>query len=308
MRDPTSVRYEWLLNLCPSVNPPTDDAYLELSGFERQVANETNSTALFDGNGGDVLFGAFSKRESATDYVRRKGFGLDLLRVAMVLAPQINRSIWSVLADAFKFGVLRRQWDFVSTTLLKYRKLATASAVESVLQRGGFLHPWFQSMHEYLPGVVPLVYCLSIPRQYYDPLSRPENPDPELVSPLYAQPLVELCFRIPSYLHSMEGSDRGLARRAFVSELPEEIRHREWKDRGAGAFETRLRSNLKFARELLFDGDLVRNKLVDENALRDALSDVPTKAAGFVGEAFACVNIEAWLQFWKHASAEQIAA
>ena len=46
------------------------------------------------------------------------------------------------------------------------------------------------------------------------------DPEPEIVSPLYAQPPSSFFLRIPIHVHAEGGRDRGLARRAFAREVP----------------------------------------------------------------------------------------
>ena len=77
---------------------------------------------------------------------------------------------------------------------------------------------------------------------------------PERLSPLYSQPVLELCLRLPVHLLTLGGWDRAIARRAFYDALPQEVANRKEK----GAMDQHLRGvvdhNITFIRELLLDG------------------------------------------------------
>jgi asparagine synthase (glutamine-hydrolysing) len=133
---------------------------------------------------------------------------------------------------------------------------------------------------------------------YYDPLFPADQPAPEYVSPLLSQPVVELCLRIPSYVLFENGNDRGLARRAFAAEIPPEILSRQWKDRVQGFTESILLHGRTFARELLLDGVLVKQGLLDARKIETALSGRDARSTVSVGEILDHLVVEAWLRSW----------
>ena len=76
-----------------------------------------------------------------------------------------------------------------------------------------------------------------------------------------------------------------MARRAFYDDLPPEIRNR----RNKGGIEEHLRRTLEhnrgFLRELLLDGALVRQGVVDRGRLAEVLSGRATRIAAGSGRA-----------------------
>src|SRR6202043_586856 len=134
---------------------------------------------------------------------------------------------------------------------------------------------------------------ISSPWEFYDPLGR--DNDPERVSPLYSQPVLELCLRLPVHVLTLGGWDRAIARRAFYSELPPAVANR----RNKGSIERHVRGiferNVTFMRELLLEGALVREGVVDRKRLATALSGKASRVRASVGELLDFVGTEAWL-------------
>ncbi len=159
------------------------------------------------------------------------------------------------------------------------------------------MHPWLADARRAPPGKVWHIESLGPPLPYYDPLGRPE--DPEAVHPLLSQPLIELCLRIPTYTLVGGGWDRALARRAFARDLPREILRRRAKGASTATAQRVFESNLPFLREMLLDGLLVRERLLDRAELEGALVPCQSSPEGrFVPVLFQQLATEAWLRRW----------
>jgi asparagine synthase (glutamine-hydrolysing) len=137
---------------------------------------------------------------------------------------------------------------------------------------------------------------LVFPPALYNPLGK--LTDPELVAPLYSQPLIELALRIPTYILTVGGWERAIARRAFQHDMPREIVFRRTK----GGVEEHLRAimvrNIGLVRDLLLDGHLVREGILDRGKLAAALSGKPTRVAAGNVELYECFSAEAWARRW----------
>lgn len=179
------------------------------------------------------------------------------------------------------------------------RKLIASDVARSVTtRRRGPSHPWFGATDNIPWHIVLQMSTLIYPRAFYDPGGSPDAADPEPVEPLLSQPVVELCLRIPMHVHIHGGRDRALARRAFMSDVRREILERQWKDRVPGFFEAMFAWNVGFTREMLLDGMLVKEKLLDRRRLEQALSRIPGKDIPWAGEIFDHLITEAWLRAW----------
>jgi asparagine synthase (glutamine-hydrolysing) len=291
------LNFEQLSRMVPLPHPPDDLAFLELSDYEHDLAEQKHATAIFSGEGGDAVLGSYSARFAASDFFRHRGFDHALFNIGMRVAMTFDASVWRVLMDA-----VRRRHDRPNQedlTLLRDARLLVnkdvfASAATEVSQHR---HPWLYSENTTAARFETLGFC-QLNDPYYEPTRSPDKCGAEPIFPLLSQPFVELCLRIPSYMHFQSGQDRGLARQAFSSWVPAKILSRRWKDRAQGFTEEILFHSRAFARELLLDGLLVKEKLLDARAVEFALSGLRAKNSVSVGEILDHIVTEAWLRTW----------
>ena len=176
------------------------------------------------------------------------------------------------------------------------RPLLVPAVIEEARRSAGFLHPLLRHPRGAPSGKLWHAHQISQPFDFYDPLAR--EGDAERISPLFSQPVMELCLRIPTYVLTDGGWDRAVARRAFYDDLPPEIRNRRHK----GGIEEHLRLTLEhnraFLRELLLDGALVREGVIDRGRVAEVLSGRATPIGTGSGEVLEYAGIEAWLKRW----------
>lgn len=298
---PRSARIDFrgLLKAAPDAIPPSGFVPLEVGPAEKPIVLARGVTALMNGDGGDSLFGRYGTRFAVADYVRRHGFRPQLLKVAEDTSLIRDTSVWKILSDSVRNSLVDVGYEGTSTEQIREgRRLVRADAFEAAAtRRDRCRHPWF-AKDDIPASLAQRMSLLLMDETFYDPYSQPEAADPEPVSPLLSQPVVELCLRIPGYVHIEGGRDRGLARRAFAKDVPREIIARRWKDGVQGFAEEILQNNNDFIRELLLDGILVREKLLDRAALERTLSGLPSKNAPSPGELVDHVVTEAWLRTW----------
>jgi asparagine synthase (glutamine-hydrolysing) len=123
--------------------------------------------------------------------------------------------------------------------------------------------------------------------------------DIERTPVLVSQPLIELCLQIPSYVWITGGRDRAIARRAFASALPSQIVRRQGKGAIDQANLVICDANETYLREMLLDGELVREGLLDRRRLESYL----TRGASRAGYEYNDVLrhhlcTEVWLRRW----------
>ncbi len=140
---------------------------------------------------------------------------------------------------------------------------------------------------------------MMFPADFYNPLG--SETDPEMVTPLFSQPLLELAMRLPVWVLTRGGWDRALARRAFQHEVPRQIITRRTKGGQEEHAKGILVRNIGFARNLLLEGRLVREQLLDREQLHSVLSSGPGRLGTGNSELFGCLSIEAWVRQWTTA-------
>ncbi|MBX3628263.1 MAG: asparagine synthase [Rhizobacter sp.] len=260
---------------------------------DAELARRIGSTVMFTGAGGDQLFFEFQRWWPAADYLRIRGIDrglpaalMDAARLGKVSLKEVLRQ---AIADRLRKGLppplIHRPWTLVSEAVWS----STADAER-------FAHPVRSEVAELPIGKLEQVLQLVQVGSYYDPWHR--EAAPELVHPLLSQPLIELCLRIPSYLLAHKGQARGLVREAFWGDLPPEIARRRSKGGLQEVLQTILDRNLGFTRELLLDGVLVRQGLVDRQRAEQALSAQAGAGSVRPGEIHMLLAIEAWHRRW----------
>ena len=158
-------------------------------------------------------------------------------------------------------------------------------------------HPWLEPPRGALPGKREHVAALLRIQHVTDPESRVSRRT--FLHPLIAQPLVELCLRIPTWLWVRGGHNRAVAREAFRGRLPDDVLDRRSKGRLEGlCVRAYLRHRLQID-ELLLGGLLRQIGLLDPNALEAYLeADGPPRDARYF-RIFELVTAELWLRSWQ---------
>lgn len=292
--DPASLRLDPMLSMSPSIEPLSGLAYLERGPVERAIAQQHNCTAVFSGDGGDSSFGSECVGLVVEDYLRRHGFRADVLKLAVQVAMTRDLTIWTVIGKAMRGWLLGARMSDHRDSYLEGCRLLSQGLRETVLRHDRYPHPWFSDSNG-----VPwrTIYCLgmlTLAPQFYDPFCEAHRPNPLAIAPLYSQPVIELCLRIPLHIHFNGGRSRGLARQAFTQEVPEAILQRQWKDRAPGYAEDLMSPNLALIRSILLDGVLTRDGLLDRAAVERVLSGKVSKNDVAIGEIFNYIDLELW--------------
>jgi len=292
-----------LANVLGMAHSPAPETYLGRMGTGRldaETAAEHGATAVFTGAGGDQLF--FERRCSwpAADYLQLRGIDGGFLGATLDAARLARVSFWRALRLAFTDRYRR-----IDPCALVNRRSALAREDDpaAIRQRERFIHPELRAAAALPIGKFNQVQELIHPFEFYDPYLRQSSP--ERVHPLMSQPVAELCLRLPTYALTCGGRGRGLARRAFVRDIPPRIAARRSKGGMEEHITAVLQQNLPFVRGLLLDGQLVRHGLLDRHRLEASLAQVssedgrPSTPHAHAGEIHDCVAVEAWWQRWS---------
>lgn len=271
--------------------------YLEHSRLDAQFAAEHNTTAMFTGWGGDQIFYQNHARFAAGDFLHYIGLRPQLLRIALDSARMDRISVWHVLGKAFAEHIQQRRWSF-REDIEPFMPWVRPEVIDEVFGNATYLHPLFRDSRGTPSGKVWHALQLMGPGDFYDPFG--QDDDPELVTPLYAQPVLELALRLPVHVLTLGGWDRAIARRAFYSELPREVANRTNKGGIERHVRTILEHNIAFVRELLLDGALVREGIIDRNQLTTALSGKASNIQVGLSSFLDFIATEAWLRCWRN--------
>jgi asparagine synthase (glutamine-hydrolysing) len=295
--DPTGVRLEKILNLAKSERPRFYIYSIEHGQFETQLARGQGATALFGGAGGDGLFYQNTAALAAVDYIHLNGTRPRLWKVALDAARIDRLSIWAVAWRAIAENLRDATWNPLEQVGVG-KTFVNPAVVAAVRSDKSYAHPWLEESAGIPHGKLWHAMAISMPLTFYDATSCPG--DAESVYPIMSQPLIELCLRLPTYVLIDSGWDRAIARRAFASDLPADIIKRRAKGSATTTAKKLFESNLGFIRELMLEGYLVRERLLDRKKLEKCLTLGRTPEGLAFGEILIeHLCTEAWLRSWQ---------
>ena len=293
------VRLERMLG-CERTAVPIGLLYRVLTrDGERELGHRVGASAYFTGIGGDAVFYQGPVALALADHLRSFLGSNGFLRFALAVARMENLSLAAVLALAVRSLLPGVQDEMVRS--IRHRTVVHADTLSAAAREPDFFwHRWRTVRGRLEPAKLRhLYYMRGSGTHFYSPFAAPDDPD--YVSPLLSQPLMELCLRIPVYLHTAAGWDRALERRAFSDTLPPGIVLRRRKGAINAEMSAILQANLPFVRELMLDGLLVRQGLLDRRKVELALAAGNVRLSPAAGEILGDhLSVEAWLQRWAN--------
>lgn len=279
---------------------PTDYVfYLDEGRCEAHLAREHGASAVFNGYGGDQVFYRSQAAHGAGDFLMRHGAGPALFEVALDAARLDRLSVWAVLVKAMAAGWFGKRWSPFEERRRPH-SIVPHHIVADISRNPDLVHPMLRSLDRAPNGKLLQAHELLFPADFYHPLA--PDAHPEHVSPLFSQPLLELAMRIPTWILTQGGWDRAVARRAFQNEIPRSIVMRRSKGTREDHSKTLLLRNIEFARSLLLDGNLVRERILERTQVAEALGTGPRRLRSGNVELYGCLSAEAWARQWAHAN------
>jgi asparagine synthase (glutamine-hydrolysing) len=292
----SALSLEPLLRVRRSAIPSDYFFYLDEGRDEAQLAREHGAGAVFSGYGGDQLFYQSRAALGAGDFLMSHGAGPALFEVALDAARMDRVSIWAVLRKAVRSGWLRSRWRLQDEKPLSSKTLIRREVIRDISRDSTLVHPMLQAPSKAPDGKIFHAYQLLFPGEFYHPLGADTGLEP--VTPLFSQPLLELAMRIPIWVLTRGGWDRAMARRAFQHDLPREIVTRRSKGGQEEHAKALLTRNMDLVRQLLLDGVLVRERILERDQVAEALAPGPARLRSGNSELFGCLGAEAWLRQW----------
>lgn len=293
---PQDVELASMCKLAPTAEPFSTLMHLIVGTREQEWAAERAATAVFTGDGGDNAFGSYCIGDSLSSYLRRNGPRPAAFRIASQTSLLLGRSTWNVWSGAVRALLLPQRLVRPADLNAGARQLVPREVVSRVASSEN--HPWFAWPVRVSEEVLGKAGALLATPDLYAAAGSPAAASPEIVSPIYAQPVMELCLRIPADVLFAGGRDRGLARQAFAGDVPDAILRRLWKDRPGDFHEQIIVRNLDWLRQMLLDGVLVGAGYLDRVAVERALARGPTKTEVFAAEILRHLDTEMWARHW----------
>lgn len=247
----------------------------------------------FTGVGGDAVFLRFKGNAPAIDYAWLHGLDRTFLRVAFETA-QSGDSFYGVLKDALLHGIFKKPPHINENWGNPCEWVQVEPGAYAAPKPAWMRHAIAQG-HRVSPYKMAHISRMVFPASVLDPFEGAGRWHG--VSPINAQPVVELFARIPLHLLMADAEDRTVARRAFEGLLPQAVLSRKVKCYLDDHSVAVTRHHRDFIRDLLVGGRLAERGLIDSQ-LADAgicrvSPDHSKQALGIFGPQ---LNIEAWLR------------
>ena len=249
--------------------------------------------AIWTGEGGDHLFLALSTELLLTDFLRIRGIRLGLLETLRDAATLTGRSIPHLMTNALRDFCYSKRGDLDVSDAVALP--SSASSLDQKM-RDFIRHPWARATVGIPPGKRLQILLLAEVIHRLRPL--PATQDCVELQPLLSQPIIEQCLSVPTYdlLHS--GRTRGLARAAFAPDVPFEILNRESKGQATHQVMGLIYRSLPFVSDILLDGMLVRQGLLNRAELKPILTEKTPINASQLFPVLACLAAELWTRSW----------
>jgi asparagine synthase (glutamine-hydrolysing) len=280
---PDKLIYESVPALAASVDPGSYFTHWQKSPIERDLGSQFGATAVFTGDGGDSAFCSTSYVFAVDHSLRRYGLGYRTLQTAVRVARRRDRTVWNVLGKALGRNIFGSDARDGARNLAPFR-LLVSSDLQDTWSEGMTLETLLR------------MGLLALSPSFYNLSTSHRDAAPCVVSPLCAQPVVDICARIPVDVHFDGGRIRGLARRAFATELPVPILRRQWKDRPWKEAGQIIQLNLSFIREHLLEGRLVKDRILNRDAVELALGNAPSTSSALGSEILSHLDLELWIR------------
>lgn len=270
------------LAIVPGANPvlaPIERAIL-------QAVGASGAESLVDGGGGDNLFCYLTTAAPVVDALRRGPPGA-ARRAVTAVAEITHSSWWDVVKAAVRVGLRPlgvRRWHEDLTFLNRELRLA-----------GPDPHPWLGAPTGALEGRREHIETIAQIQHFFDRRTDWSMP---VLHPLLAQPMLELCLGIPSWLWIEGGRDRAIARTAFEGLVPQSVLARRMKGSLQGFIQRSFEAQRSDLCALLLDGELRRNGIVEPSAIEAAFRQaaVPDAVQLRLTEL---ASLEQWMRSWR---------
>lgn len=257
---------------------------------ERRHAEDINADAYFSGGGGDNVFSYLRSLAPIFDRLRRQGLGRGVLETIADMAVLGETSPLNAAFRTARRALRRRPVEAWATS---HQFLAQTAVADLPWPAG---HPWLPVPNKTLPGKRAHVMALIRVQNHLDGHSRQAHAP--IIFPLLSQPLMETCLAIPSWLWCAGGRNRAVARAAFEPLLPPIAVGRQSK----GAFDSLCMqaaiANRVQLRDLLLDGALAREGLLDLPAIQLALDAAVPDGLDML-RLLALADVAAWVHGWE---------
>jgi asparagine synthase (glutamine-hydrolysing) len=278
-----------------------------LTGDVLALAKKRDAEALTYGVGGDQVYFQLHRNFGALDYVRQHGlFQKDILKVAIEASRYGRKSLFATLRDMIReLAAPAPCYRYVHNEIFQFLRLPFIDP-EFVDESGHerLLHPLLipddrdpKGKYKHILGsaLSPLEHYNHWDAHYYA----------EQIRMYFTQPIIETCLRIPGWVMTYGAIDRGLARKAFQCDLPEDIVKRLSKSSPQTYYDEIFIHNKDYVMNVLLDGVMAREGILLHDKLEQGFTGQDQFLQVKSHEMLKYLSIEVWLRRWMERPVRQ---
>jgi asparagine synthase (glutamine-hydrolysing) len=274
-------------DLARDVRPPYAAVDADRDRDTAALLERVGAQTLVTGKGGDALFFQMPSAAVLADLWAVGGWSAARHPRHAEVAAWTRRSVWSLWREALR----RRPSGGPASALgaLAGPRLGPAPPIPP--------HPWLAGLEDLPPGKRLQIEALVSSFTSVGVTRRGRIA--QVVQPLLAQPVMELCLSIPTWELVRGGRDRGLAREAFADWLPEPLVQRRSKGNLTTHYARRTAASAEVLRAHVLDGVLVDAGLLDRRETEAALQpdSLIWRAEG--SDLIGVAALESWVRYWQ---------
>lgn len=241
--------------------------------------------AVMTGKGGDSILLQRATPAVFADLWRTRGWLALGSPDVHELAAANECSIWSMISLARRHRGRGHVWPVRDHPLL-----SNPSTLPIV-------HPWLVDCEAFGPAKALQIAGVADSVSRHGPSRLTKAVD--VRHPLCAQPVVEACLMLPTFLLTTGGRDRGLARRAFQDRLPPQILNRRSKGDMTSIYGRMIFDNLKVLRPWLLEGRLAEWGVINRVAAEQQLTHEALLWRGGYSTIMVAAAYEGWVRAWE---------
>lgn len=277
------ARFEFPLPL-QSIVPVMGPLQYVVDALMKEGAERCGATSFFSGAGGDTVFCYLPNAAPAADAFRAAGLPTGFQSIKD-LATFHQCTLWKAGRLTAR-QLTRPQGVTVEEDRALLSERLASPEISSL--------PWMDAPPGALPGDRLRVFGLSTALFFQH--SCPRGLTRPLRMPLLAQPVIEACLRVPSWMWFSGGRNRSVARDAFADLLPTKVLLRKSKGSLSAYMGAVYRRQGARMIDFLADGDLSARGLLDADALRAYGRQPPAQLGLEFMRIFRLCAIENWVR------------
>ena len=252
------------------------------------AADNLGAQIVFDGNAGDNLLCFLHSAAPVVDRLRVEGPGRGAVETLLDMCRVTGCDLPTMVKATLKRLVRRPRGEWPCDRRLLADHLGLDEALDPVTNWLDIDVGRHGGKHDHLALIMRAqhhVHGLGV--------------GPERFSPLMSQPLLELCLSIPTWLWAKGGRNRALARDAFAADLPQSLLARTSKSGPDSFIRLAFHHHRSALRELLLDGLIARNALLDRASVEAAFELDTSLDGSTIYRLLDLAEAETWARSWQ---------